>query len=78
MDKKKLEAILPLKIQSVVELMIQEGFTFSESIRRIYSSNLYRMLEKEETKVWHYSPMLLFDLIKNEIKTGKLELPDYV
>lgn len=79
MDKKKFEAILPLKVQSVVKLIIeQKGFSFRESLRYLYTSELYHMLEKEETKVWHYSPMLLLELVEEEKSHGFLELPDYV
>lgn len=79
MDKKRFEAILPLKIESVVELMTkQKGFSFRESLRYLYNSKLYQMLEKEETKVWHYSPMLLLELILKEKEQGILELPDYI
>ncbi|NDV82068.1 hypothetical protein [Bacteroides sp. 51] len=79
MDKKKFEAILPLKVQSVVKLMIErKGFSFRESLRYLYTSKLYHMLEREETKVWHYSPMLLLELVEKEKDQGIFELPDYV
>lgn len=79
MDKKRFEAILPLKVQSVVELISErKGFSFRESLHYLYTSALYRMLEREETKVWHYSPMLLFDLVEREKDSGVLELPDHV
>lgn len=79
MNKKKFEAILPLKVQSIIKLMTeQKGFSFRESLHYLYTSQLYQMLEKEETKVWHYSPMLLLELVEKEKSTGELELPDYV
>jgi hypothetical protein len=77
MDRKRFEAILPLKVESVVKLIgEQKGFSFRDSLRYLYTSKLYRMLEREETKVWYYSPMLLFDLIEKEKSEGVLELPD--
>jgi len=44
---------------------------------KLYSSALYSALEKDETKVWHYSVPKLYELWENETKTGQLVLPDY-
>ena len=46
-----------------------------EAFDKLYDSELYSVLEKEETKVWHYSVPKLFELWENELKTGKLKLP---
>jgi hypothetical protein len=79
MDKKRFEAIFPLKVQSVVEQRSeQKGFSFRDSLHYLYTSELYRMLEREETKVWYYSPMLLFELVRKEKDLGVLKLPDHV
>jgi hypothetical protein len=79
MDKKQFDAILPLKVQSVLSLLMeQKKMALIEALRYLYSSQLYQFLEKEETKVWYYSPLLLFDLIEEEKTSGHLELPDHV
>jgi hypothetical protein len=79
MDKKAFDAILPLKVQSIMLLLTQrKGLLFKEALHYLYSSELYRLLEKEETKVWRYSPMMLFDLIEREKTTHHLTLPEYV
>ncbi|MDR2804747.1 MAG: hypothetical protein LBB85_03770 [Dysgonamonadaceae bacterium] len=73
------DAILPLKIQSLIQLLMEKKkMSFRSALRYVYTSELYRMLEKEETKVWHYSPMMLLTLIVREKRTGHLRLPDYV
>jgi hypothetical protein len=79
MDKKQFDALLPLKVQSVLSLLIErKKMAFIEALRYLYSSQLYQFLEKEETKVWYYSPLLLFELIEGEKTSGHLEFPDHV
>jgi len=34
------------------------------------SFNSYAMLEKEDTKLWHYSVPMLYDLFNEEFATG--------
>jgi hypothetical protein len=78
-DKKAFNAILPLKVQSVISLLMErKNLSFKNAMSYLYSSELYQFLEKEETKVWRYSPMMLFSLIEREKTTNHLELPDYV
>ncbi|GHT02164.1 hypothetical protein AGMMS49525_05200 [Bacteroidia bacterium] len=77
MNKQAFEAILPLKVECVVgELMNQKKLSLYKALFYLYSSQLYQLLEREDTKVWHYSPMMLFELLENEKKTGKLRLPE--
>lgn len=40
--------------------------TEDEAIRCLYSSELYRDLENEETKVWQFSTETLYSLYKQE------------
>ena len=41
-----------------------------------YNSKVYELLENEETKLWHYSPLTLFNMYKDEIKTGVINFPE--
>ncbi|GHT83390.1 hypothetical protein FACS1894137_04350 [Spirochaetia bacterium] len=49
-----------------------------EAIDIIYSSNMYRLLSDETTKVWHYSTYVLFDILKTERETGNIANSYYV
>ena len=70
------EAILPLKVEGVAELLIEERkMTLQKALELLYSSQLYALLEQEETKMWHYSPQMLMHLLETEKSIGKLELP---
>jgi len=46
-----------------------------EAAKLLYSSKLYKLLEDEETKMWHFSGALLADLLNEEIETGDFEIP---
>ena len=35
--------------------------TLLDAIRVFYRSNTYKALEKEETKLWHYGPIALYE-----------------
>ena len=78
MEKNKFAAILPVVIGGLVNKIIEETHVSdNEAFETLYGSELYAALETEETKVWTYSVPKLLELYQNEIKTGKLELPDY-
>jgi hypothetical protein len=70
------EAILPFKVEGIVEpLMAERHMPLEEALEYLYSSHLYALLEREETKMWHYSPQMLLHLLDNEKDTGELKLP---
>jgi hypothetical protein len=78
MDKNKFAAILPVVVGGLVNKIIEEmNVSEDEAFEMLYNSELYTALETEETKVWTYSVPRLIELYRNEIETGKLELPDY-
>jgi len=77
-DKNKFAAILPVVVGGLVNKIIEEtNVNDEEALEMLYSSELYAVLETEETKIWTYSVPKLIELYQNEMKTGKLELPDY-
>ena len=70
------EAILPLKVEGIVEQLVEERkMLLQDALEYLYSSQLYALLECEETKIWHYSPQMLLYLLDNEKNTGELKLP---
>jgi hypothetical protein len=79
MEKDAFIALLPLKVQSILRVLLEQGsLSFREALQYVYSSEIYHLLEQEETKVWHFSPHMLVDLIEREKRNGYVELPDYV
>jgi hypothetical protein len=54
--------ILPIKVNQLAMLYAQRfGGSVVDAIRQIYSSNTYKQLEKEETKLWHFGQVALFE-----------------
>ena len=61
----------------VKKIVFETGLHENLAMERLYSSALYSELEKEETKIWHYSVPKLYELLEKETKTGQLVLPEY-
>ena len=65
------EMVLQTMSTSLVEKIITDkGLDENTAMENLYSSKLYAMLEKEETKLWHYSVPMLYDLYVEELTTG--------
>lgn len=78
MEKNKFDAILHIIISALANKIMNEyNLTEDEAILTLYKTELYSMLEKEETKVWQYSNEMLFSLYSRELDTGILDLPEY-
>ncbi len=79
MNKEQFNVLLPLKIQDLVSLLIDErNMNFDEALDYLYTSKIYEQLSDESTKIWHLSSHKLLEILEIEKKTGKVELPDFV
>lgn len=79
MNEEKFSAIMGLIIPQVISLMIKEyGYDELEATSELYHSKLYALLEEEETKLWHFSPLTLFNMFDEEKKTGSFFMPEEV
>jgi hypothetical protein len=60
--------------------MVMDFYCVNEidAIDTIYSSNMYRLLSDETTKIWHYSAHVLFEILKTERETGNIANSFYV
>lgn len=47
------------------------GISEMDGLRLFLNSETHRMLENDELKMWHFSPLALFDMWENEIATGE-------
>ena len=59
----------------VEELAKIRSISKKNALDLFYNSKLYRLYERENTKLWHFSNITLSDLLNQEISTGSLELP---
>ena len=77
MDQKTFEAILTLLVPQVIDLIVKNyGLDEISATKAFYESKLYSVLEEEDTKVWHFSPLTLFCLFDEEKRTGKITFPE--
>ena len=53
--------ILPGKVSRMAAMYAADsGVSIIEAMKRIYSSATYRELENEDSKLWHYGPVALY------------------
>ena len=77
MGKEEFAAIMPYISADLASMIAEkQGVSGEEAIKKLYGSQLYSALEKEETKIWQYSTQMLFSLFEQEEKTGKIDFPD--
>ena len=77
MTQEQFAAIMPYIGTDLVSLIVEkQNISEEEAIKKLYSSKLYEALEDEETKVWHYSTHMLYELFEQEEKNGVIQFPD--
>ena len=77
MDKKKFESMLILIVPAVVKLIVDNNpIDEIEASDKFYNSMVYAKLEQEDTKLWHLSPLTLYNMFEQEQKTGKFVFPE--
>lgn len=77
MEKRKFEAVLTLLVPQVI-LLITENYSYDEvtATREFYSSEVYSVLEQEDTKLWHLSALTLYNMFDEEKKVGTFTFPE--
>ena len=60
----------------IAKIAQKQNISDKEALEKLYSSNLYSLLEQEDTKVWQYSTDMLYNLFEQEQQTGELKFPD--
>ena len=77
MTAEKLSALLTILNPPVVQSIIDnKKLTNIEATKLFYNSALYAMLENEESKLWHLSPLTLYELLDEELETGSINYPE--
>ena len=77
MNNEKFSAIMGLIVPEVIRL-ITENYSYDEvtASREFYRSQVYASLEQEETKLWHFSPLTLYNMFDEEQKNGSFTFPE--
>lgn len=60
-NQSNLYLLLPSKVAWMADMLSEDRNTsVVEAMRMIYSSDVYRKLEDESTKMWHLGPIALY------------------
>ncbi|MDR2965777.1 MAG: hypothetical protein LBU88_08385 [Treponema sp.] len=70
--KSTLQMLIPMVIQVIID---KRNVSVIEAVKLLYISGLYKKLEIEKTKLWHLSPLALYEILDIELTTGKLVFP---
>ena len=77
MELKKFEAMLTLIVPKVIGSITREyGLDEVTAAKAFYESKVYSLLEQEDTKLWHLSPLTLFNMFQEEQKSGNITFPE--
>ena len=77
MNENQFNSLLTLIVPQIIELITQNSnITEAAAIDKFYSSRLYSELSDESSKLWHYSPRLLYTLFQDELLTGTYDYPE--
>lgn len=77
MEQTKFEAMLVLIVPKVIGLISKEtGLDEMTATSNFYASKVYSLLEQEDTKLWHLSPLMLYHMYDEERKTGNITFPE--
>ena len=66
-------ALIPQTVALIAE---NQGLDDITALNEFYQSKVYELLSKEETKMWHYSPLTVYMMWKHEKKTGEIIFPE--
>ena len=64
-------------VPMILDIIMKEYSVDEEkAAEMLYSSELFKTLEDEKTKLWHLSAYALFDLFQEEQQTGQITYPE--
>jgi hypothetical protein len=74
---KSISPVIAMITPGIIKLLMENrDMNLEEASDTLYNSKLYEALEDEETKVWRLSYPLLYDLLTEELDTGKITFPE--
>ncbi|MDR1293256.1 MAG: hypothetical protein LBJ91_07690 [Clostridiales Family XIII bacterium] len=77
MSKTEFEGILYLSISLVVrQIADRDKLSEIDATRSFYNSGVYEALSNEKTKLWHFSPLTLYNMYRSEQETGVIDFPE--
>lgn len=75
--EKSISSIIAMITPGILDLLMKNHKLNLEAASDIlYRSQLYKALENEKTKVWRLGYPLLYDMLEEELTTGKITYPE--
>jgi hypothetical protein len=76
MDK-SISPVIAMITPGILNLLIKNrGISLEAASDVLYRSMLYQALEDEKTKVWRLGYPMLYDMLEEELTTGKITYPE--
>ena len=77
MNSEQYAVLLPVVSADLVSTIAEKrNITDQQAIALLYRSKLYEQLEREDTKLWHYSTPMLYSMLERELTGEKIDFPD--
>ena len=77
MDEKFNAVLSVALVPQIVDLIAKNSsLNDADALNAFYKSKTYDLLSKENTKLWHFSPLTVYSIWEEERKTGKPILPE--
>jgi hypothetical protein len=74
MTQENLYSVLTFTTPGIIRLLMENrNIGEKDAAKLLYNSELYKTLEDEESKLWRLSYPLLYDLLEEELTTGKIK-----
>ena len=79
MEREKFNAVMGVLVPQIIGLIAKDfGDSEISAINMFYASQVYSILEQEETKLWHLSPLTLYNMYVEERSTGSFVIPEEI
>lgn len=79
MEEKQLHGILLLIVPQLIALIAEkQSIDELQAAEALYQSKLYALLEIEDTKLWHLSLLMLYEMFAEEKQTGQITFSEEV
>ena len=76
MDK-SISPVIALITPGILNLLMENrSIDLNEASEILYHSQLYKTLEDEKTKLWRLGYPLLYDMLEEELTSGKITFPE--
>lgn len=79
MRDKKFEAVMTILVPQVLQVIVENENTDEITAAKLfYESGVYSLLEQEDTKLWHLSPLTIYNMFDEERRSGVFDVPEEV